>query len=181
MRAGPRFSSMEMLTLSHEVEEKCTGRQRGGPLRYVKSGFENIGTLWLSKLNHTVSQFTLLASTKKGNKPDFHGAAGGEEARELYDHFFAKVQELYEPEKVKNGVFQAMMEVNIQNSGPVGLDYTSHDEVVTLEIDTNLNKGQDGNNKSGNVQGEHQQSKASADQEKGKVAESFQLPVELLD
>lgn len=117
-----------------------------------------------------VSQFTLLASTKKGNKPDFHGAAGGEEARELYDHFFAKVQELYEPEKVKNGVFQAMMEVNIQNSGP-----------VTLEIDTNLNKGQDGNNKSGNVQGEHQQSKASADQEKGKVAESFQLPVELLD
>lgn len=147
MRAGPRFSSMEMLTLSHEVEEECTGRQRGGPLRYVKSGFENIGTLWLSKLNHTVSQFTLLASTKKGNKPDFHGAAGGEEARELYDHFFAKVQELYEPEKVKNGVFQAMMEgiadtahtcalltrsviVNIQNSGPVGLDYTSHDEVV---------------------------------------------------
>lgn len=30
-----------------------------------------------------VSQFTLLASTKKGNKPDFHGAAGGEEAREF--------------------------------------------------------------------------------------------------
>ena len=93
----------------------------------------------------------MLASTKKGNKPDFHGAAGGEEARELYDHFFAKVQELYEPEKVKNGVFQAMMEgithsphpqalltlsttVNIQNSGPVGLDYTSHDEVVSGQL-----------------------------------------------
>lgn len=57
-----------------------------------------------------VSQFTLLASTKKGNKPDFHGAAGGEQARELYDHFYAKVQELYNPMKVKNGVFQAMME-----------------------------------------------------------------------
>jgi len=57
-----------------------------------------------------VSQFTLLASTKKGNKPDFHGAAGGEQARELYDHFYAKVQELYDPEKVKNGVFRALME-----------------------------------------------------------------------
>lgn len=115
-----------------------------------------------------VSQFTLLASTKKGNKPDFHGAAGGEEARDLYDHFFAKVQELYEPEQVKNGVFQATMEVNIQNSGP-----------VTLEIDTNPHKGQDRDKKFGNDQGE--QSKASANEEKSKVAESFQLPVELLD
>ncbi|KAI4234111.1 MAG: hypothetical protein L6R40_006876 [Gallowayella cf. fulva] len=57
-----------------------------------------------------ISQFTLLASTKKGSKPDFHGAAGGEQARELYDHFVAKVGELYEKEKVKNGVFQAMMQ-----------------------------------------------------------------------
>lgn len=61
---------------------------------------------------YAVSQFTLLASTKKGNKPDFHGAAGGEHAKELYDHFFAKVQEMYDSEKVKNGVFQAMMEGN---------------------------------------------------------------------
>ncbi|KAI4203017.1 MAG: hypothetical protein LQ346_001864 [Caloplaca aetnensis] len=73
-----------------------------------------------------VSQFTLLASTKKGSKPDFHGAAGGETARALYDHFVVKVQELYEKDRVKNGVFQAMMQVNLQNDGP-----------VTLEIQTN--------------------------------------------
>lgn len=79
-------------------------------MRYVKRDFVDNGAVWLSRLNSTVSQFTLLASTKKGNKPDFHGAAGGEEARDLYDHFFAKVQELYEPEQVKNGVFQATME-----------------------------------------------------------------------
>jgi D-tyrosyl-tRNA(Tyr) deacylase len=83
-----------------------------------------------SNNNILVSQFTLLASTKKGNKPDFHGAAAGEKAKELYDVFFAKVQELYDPQKVKNGVFQAMMEVGIVNDGPVGVDYRCEDSVV---------------------------------------------------
>ena len=77
-----------------------------------------------------MSQFTLLASTKKGSKPDFHGAAGGDQARELYDDFFAKVQELYVPERVKNGVFQALMEVGLVNDGPVGVDYRSEDGAV---------------------------------------------------
>ncbi len=67
----------------------------------------------------SVSQFTLLASTKKGNKPDFHGAAGGEEAKRLYHYFFEKVQQGYGPDKVHNGVFQAMMEVALVNDGPV--------------------------------------------------------------
>ena len=77
-----------------------------------------------------VSQFTLLASTKKGNKPDFHGAAGGEKARELYDRFFAKVQELYGQEKVKNGVFQAMMQVGLVNDG-MWLCVQSRDVLLT--------------------------------------------------
>lgn len=66
-----------------------------------------------------VSQFTLLASTKKGNKPDFHGALGGDEAKRLYHYFFDKVQQGYAAAKVKNGVFQAMMEVALVNDGPV--------------------------------------------------------------
>ena len=56
-----------------------------------------------------VSQFTLLASTKKGSKPDFHGALGGEQAKELYQLFVSKVQQGYKSEMVKDGVFQAMM------------------------------------------------------------------------
>lgn len=71
--------------------------------------FSGSGTL-SSPSPFSVSQFTLLASTKKGSKPDFHGAAGGEKARELYDQFVVKVKELYEKDKVKNGVFQAMMQ-----------------------------------------------------------------------
>ena len=85
-------------------------------------------------LRMQVSQFTLLASTKKGSKPDFHGAAGGEKAKELYDHFYAKVQEIYNPEKVKNGVFQAMMEVGLVNDGPVGVDYRCEDGAVNPRL-----------------------------------------------
>ena len=76
-----------------------------------------------------VSQFTLYASTKKGAKPDFHGAAKGEMAKELYDYFFSKVQSSYQPARVKDGVFQAMMQVALINDGP-----------VTLEIDTESKK-----------------------------------------
>ncbi|KAI0206951.1 D-Tyr tRNAtyr deacylase-like domain-containing protein [Astrocystis sublimbata] len=72
-----------------------------------------------------VSQFTLLASTKKGNKPDFHGAAGGDEARQLYQHFVQKVQQGYTADKVQQGVFQAMMEVALVNDGPVTLEITA--------------------------------------------------------
>lgn len=67
----------------------------------------------------TVSQFTLLATLKKGNKPDFHKAADPKTARELYEYFHSKVQNLYTAERVKDGVFQAMMEVGLVNDGPV--------------------------------------------------------------
>jgi len=80
----------------------------------------------------TVSQFTLLASTKKGNKPSFHKSAAPNVAKDLYDQFFNKVQSLYNPERVKNGVFQAMMDIALINDGPVGVDYCCEDGVVKL-------------------------------------------------
>lgn len=75
-----------------------------------------------------VSQFTLLASTKKGSKPDFHGALGGDQAKELYQRFVMKVQQGLDPErpeKVKDGVFQAMMQVALVNDGPVTLEISA--------------------------------------------------------
>ncbi|CAJ2503317.1 Uu.00g107110.m01.CDS01 [Anthostomella pinea] len=80
-----------------------------------------------------VSQFTLLASTKKGNKPDFHGAAGGDEAKRLYQYFFEKVQQGYTAERVKNGVFQAMMEVALVNDGPVTLELSTSQKAEKKE------------------------------------------------
>ena len=66
-----------------------------------------------------VSQFTLLARTKKGTKPDFHGAADPEVAKKLYEHFVNQVKKEYDPTKVGDGRFQAMMEVGLVNDGPV--------------------------------------------------------------
>lgn len=97
---------------------------------------EATGTRWKRNVQDIggeilcVSQFTLLASTKKGNKPDFHRSAGPEKGKELYSAFFTTVQELYEKEKVKDGVFQAMMDVALVNDGPVGVNYTSEEGVV---------------------------------------------------
>ncbi|OJD34616.1 d-tyrosyl-trna deacylase [Diplodia corticola] len=69
-----------------------------------------------------VSQFTLLASTKKGKKPSFHRSAPEQLARDLYSSFFKKTQELHGKDKVKDGVFQAMMDVALVNDGPVTIE-----------------------------------------------------------
>lgn len=69
----------------------------------------------------SVSQFTLYAVTRKGNKPDFHRSASPALARELYEHFVQKVKEGYQAERVKDGVFQAMMDVALVNDGPVSV------------------------------------------------------------
>ncbi len=65
-----------------------------------------------------VSQFTLAASTKKGNRPSYIHAAGHDLAIPLYDKFCAKIQELVGRE-VKKGVFGADMQVELINDGPV--------------------------------------------------------------
>ncbi|MGC3989656.1 MAG: D-aminoacyl-tRNA deacylase [Chthoniobacteraceae bacterium] len=65
-----------------------------------------------------VSQFTLFAATKKGNRPSFIRAAPPEQAIPLYEQFLAKLEaELQRP--VGRGEFGADMQVELVNDGPV--------------------------------------------------------------
>jgi len=64
-----------------------------------------------------VSQFTLCADTRKGNRPGFDRAARPEEGRRLYEAFVGALKEVGIP--VETGVFGAHMEVTLTNDGPV--------------------------------------------------------------
>lgn len=72
-----------------------------------------------------ISQFTLYSKLTKGCKPDFHQAMSGENAKELYNQFLEKLRSDYDGCKIRDGVFGAMMEVHIQNSGPVTIEVES--------------------------------------------------------
>jgi D-tyrosyl-tRNA(Tyr) deacylase len=65
-----------------------------------------------------VSQFTLHASTKKGNRPSFIRAARPEQAIPLYEYFLQQLQTLL-PGKISSGKFGADMKVSLINDGPV--------------------------------------------------------------
>jgi D-tyrosyl-tRNA(Tyr) deacylase len=64
-----------------------------------------------------VSQFTLYGDCRKGRRPSFDRAAPAEQARALYDEFVAALRAL--GARVETGVFQAMMDVELVNDGPV--------------------------------------------------------------
>ena len=64
----------------------------------------------------SVSQFTLFANTKKGNRPAFTGAAQADLSSYLYDQFN---QELAQFVPVQTGIFGSDMQVSLTNDGPV--------------------------------------------------------------
>ncbi len=73
-----------------------------------------------------ISQFTLYANVKKGKRPSFEMAEKPERAKKLYETFIEELKVLG-VDKVESGVFGAMMEVFIDNWGPVTVMVDSED------------------------------------------------------
>lgn len=64
-----------------------------------------------------VSQFTLYGDVRRGKRPSFDAAARPEQAKALYEYFVGRIQAM--GLRCETGVFQAMMDVELINSGPV--------------------------------------------------------------
>jgi D-aminoacyl-tRNA deacylase len=109
IRHGDTLKDAEFLS------EKCAG------LRVFEdeNGKMNINLQDAGGSILAVSQFTLYADAQKGNRPSFSLAARPEEAEPLYEQFVGGLRQRLGTEKVKTGVFGAMMEVTIVNDGPV--------------------------------------------------------------
>ena len=75
----------------------------------------------------SISQFTLYADTKKGNRPSYIRAMNSENAREMYEEFNTKLSNYI---NVETGIFGADMKVNIINDGPVTIFLESGDNNV---------------------------------------------------
>jgi len=91
-----------------------------------EEGKFNLSALEINGELLVVSQFTLLADTKKGRRPSFVNAAPPQQARELCDYFVEQARAT--GLKVSTGRFQEHMLVEIHNDGPVTIMLDSRDK-----------------------------------------------------
>lgn len=83
-----------------------------------KAGVMNLSLLDVEGDALVVSQFTLMANTKKGNRPSYINAAKSEQAIPLYEAFVDSLEQELK-KKVSTGIFGADMKIQLLNDGPV--------------------------------------------------------------
>jgi len=92
-----------------------------------ENGVMNKSLLEVGEELIVVSQFTLYAATKKGNRPSYTAAAKPEVANQLYESFVKACEEQLQKE-VGKGVFGADMKVSLLNDGPVTISIDTHNK-----------------------------------------------------
>lgn len=95
--------------------------------------FESYGKSWNASVVDInggllcISQFTLLGRIAKGTRPDFSRAMKGSESSIIYDNFLTRLRSIHNG-PVENGIFGAMMTVEIINDGPVTITIDSRNK-----------------------------------------------------
>ena len=108
------------------VEGKVTGEIKKGYLVLLGVGQgddESMVERYVKKL--LVSQFTLYADCKKGNRPSFTQAGSPAEAERLYEYFLEECRKEFG--KVEHGIFGAEMKVSLENDGPFTVIWDSRE------------------------------------------------------
>jgi D-tyrosyl-tRNA(Tyr) deacylase len=109
-----------LLGVAEEDDEAAAERLAGKVARlriFERDGRFDESVLDVGGAALVVSQFTLLADTRRGNRPSFSDAAPPDEAEPLYERFCAELRTL--GVEVATGRFGARMEVELVNDGPV--------------------------------------------------------------
>ena len=96
--------------------------------RKIYTGYFSDGSVMLMVMVQVVSQFTLYALTKKGNRPSYIHAAKGEFAEINYNLFVDEINMIFN-KKIKTGKFGADMQIDFENDGPVTIIIDSKNKV----------------------------------------------------
>lgn len=111
-----------LLGIEHEDSEEdadwLIGKICGLRIFQDEEGKMNLSTAECKGRFLVISQFTLHASTKKGNRPSYIRAARPEQAIPLYNHFIDQLEK-ESATQVERGIFGADMKVALLNDGPV--------------------------------------------------------------
>ncbi|XP_026421140.1 D-aminoacyl-tRNA deacylase 1-like isoform X1 [Papaver somniferum] len=122
-----------LTTLAQRIKTKHSGpsisRRRNWQIRSMRAVVQRVASASVEVMQKNygvllVSQFTLYGMLK-GNKPDFHVTMPPLSAKPFYASLVDKFRSSYNPDSVKDGVFGAMMKVNLVNDGPVTMQLDS--------------------------------------------------------
>ena len=124
---GPGLLVLLGITHSDGMDDAAWLARKIPALRIFEdeAGLMNRSVLDIGGAVLVVSQFTLYADTRKGNRPSFVAAARPEQAEPLYEALVRHLRDTLGASRVSTGVFGAEMKVRLLNDGPVTVELLS--------------------------------------------------------